>query len=99
MPSSAGLREPYRRRAQLQLASSLRNLGRLDEAMAIVDDVAARHPESLGAAAFRALVHHDAGDPTGALRGLLGVITATSTDPDVARYRRSLTAYGEQLGS
>ncbi len=95
----AGLREPYRHRAQLQLASSLRNLGRVEEAVAIVDDVTARHPESLGAAAFSALVHHDAGDPTGALRGLLGVVAATSSDPDVARYRRSLTAYGEQLGS
>lgn len=94
----AGLREPLRHRAQLQLASSLRNLGRLAEAVAIVDDVTARHPESVGAAAFSALVHHDAGDPTGALRVLLGAVAATSTDPDVARYRRSLTASGEQLG-
>ena len=33
----------------------------LDEAVAVIDDVAARHPDSLGVAAFRALVHHDAG--------------------------------------
>ncbi len=93
-----GLREPFRHRAQLQLASTLRNLGRLDEAVLLVDDVTTRHPESLGAAAFGALVHHDAGDPTGALRLLLRAVAATSSDADVARYRRSLTAYGEQLG-
>ncbi|KRE62767.1 tetratricopeptide repeat protein [Nostocoides sp. Soil756] len=93
-----GLREPLRHRAQLQLASSLRNLGRSAEALAVVDEVAARHPESVGVAAFRALVAHDAGDPTGALRGLLAVVAATSTDPDVERYRRALTAYAQQLG-
>ena len=58
---AAGLREPHRHRAQLQLASSLRNVGRVDEAVAVIDDLAARHPDSLGVAAFRALVHHDAG--------------------------------------
>src|SRR6476661_7211248 len=43
---AAGLREPHRHRAQLQLASSLRNVGRLDEALAVVEDVTARHPDS-----------------------------------------------------
>ncbi len=94
---AAGLREPHRHRAQLQLASSLRNLHRPDEAVALVDDVAARHPESLGVAAFRALVHHDAGAPTRALAELLAAIATTSTDPDVVRYRRALTAYAAEL--
>jgi cyanophycin synthetase len=93
-----GLREPLRHRAQLQLASSLRNLGRPDEALGVVADVSARHPESLGVAAFRALVEHDAGHPTAALRELLCTVVATSTDPDVERYRRALTAYAEELG-
>ena len=80
---AAGLREPHRHRAQVQLASSLRNLGRLDEAVAVIDDVAARHPDSLGVAAFRALVHHDAGASTRALSELVAAVAATSTDPDV----------------
>ena len=95
---SAGLREPHRHRAQVQLASSLRIVGRLDEAVAVIDDVAARHPDSLGVAAFRALVHHDAGGSARALSELLSAIAATSTDPDVVRYRRALTAYATQLG-
>jgi len=94
---STGLREPHRHRAQLQLASSLRNLGRLEEALAVVDDVAARHPESLGAAAFRALVRHDTGGSTVALSELLASVAATSGDPDVVRYRRALTAYAAEL--
>jgi cyanophycin synthetase len=95
---AAGLREPHRHRAQLQLASSLRNVGRVDEAVAVIDDVAARHPDSLGVAAFRALVHHDAGGPGRALGDLLAAVAATSTDPDVVRYRRALTAYAAELG-
>ena len=94
---AAGLREPHRHRAQVQLASSLRNVGRLDEAVAVIDDVAARHPDSLGVAAFRALVHHDAGGSTRALSELLAAVATTSTDPDVVRYRRALTAYAAQL--
>ena len=93
-----GLREPLRHRAQLQLASSLRSEGRHDEALAVVRDVSSRHPESVGVAAFRALVEHDAGHPSTALRELLGTVLATSTDPDVEHYRRVLTAYAEQLG-
>ncbi|GAA4402650.1 hypothetical protein GCM10023168_13410 [Fodinibacter luteus] len=94
---ATGLREPQRHRAQVQLASTLRNLGRLDEAVAVIDDVAARHPESLGVAAFRALVRHDADTPTHALADLLAAVVASSTDPDVVRYRRALTAYAAEL--
>jgi len=94
---AAGLREPHRHRAQVQLASSLRNLGRLVEAVTVIDDVAARHPESLGVSAFRALVHHDAGNATQALSALLTAVASTSSDPDVARYRRALTAYAAGL--
>ena len=94
---AAGLREPHRHRAQVQLASSLRNLGRVDEALAVLDDVATRHPDSLGVAAFRALAQHDAGRPTGALAALLAAVATTSTDPDVVRYRRALTAYATAL--
>jgi cyanophycin synthetase len=94
---AAGLREPHRHRAQVQLASSLRNLRRLEEAVSVIDDVAARHPDSLGVAAFRALVHHDAGGSTRALSELLAAVASTSTDPDVVRYRRALTAYAARL--
>ena len=94
---SAGLREPFRHRCQVQLASSLRLLGRTEQAVAVIDAAGAAYPDSLGVAAFRALVRHDAGDPTGALADLLATIAATSADPDVERYRRSLGRYAEAL--
>ena len=95
---ASGLREPLRHRAQVQLASSLRVLGRHAEAATVIEEVAASHPDSLGVAAFRALVQHDAGHPTDALRDLLTAVVTTSTDPDVERYRRALTAYAAELG-
>jgi cyanophycin synthetase len=95
---ASGLREPYRHRAQLQLASSLRNLGRLDEAEEVVDEVVSRYPNSVGAAMFRALVLYDSGRSGEALRDLLTSLATSSTDDDVARYRRALTAYARSLG-
>ena len=92
-----GLREPYRHRCQVQLASSLRVLGRHRDAVTVVEEVATAYPDSLGVAAIRALVHHDAGDPTGALAGLLGAVAATSADPDVARYRAAIAGYAAEL--
>lgn len=93
----AGLREPHRHQAQVQLASTLRNLGRHEAARVVIAEAAARHPHSLGIAAFRALVEHAAGDPTAALRGLLSTLAATSTDADVALYRRAIAAYADEL--
>ncbi len=91
------LREPYRHRAKVQLASSLRNLGRTGEAVAILETLGEERPESIGIAGFRALALHSAGRADEALRVLLGAVAATSTDEDVLRYRRSLTAYAEEL--
>ena len=93
------LREPYARRARVQLASTLRNLGRVDEAVVLLDELAAAHPDSLGVAAFRALALHSAGRPDEALGSMLQAVAATSTDEDVTRYRRSLAAYGRDLSS
>jgi cyanophycin synthetase len=47
---------------------------------------------------FRAMIQHDAGDPSAALRDLLGVLATESTDADVTRYRRALGAYAQILG-
>ena len=44
--------------------------------MTAIEEAATAYPDSLGVAAVRALVHHDAGDPTGALAGLLTLTLA-----------------------
>ena len=94
---AAGLREPFRHRCQVQLASSLRNLGEQERAVGVIEEASRAYPDSLGIAAFRALIVHDAGEPTDALSHLLGVIAATSADPDVERYRRALAGYAGRL--
>lgn len=95
---NSGLREPFRHRAVIQLASSLRNLGEHEEAVRLLDELAADRPESIGIAGFRALALHSAGRSADALGSLLAAVAQASMDEDVLRYRRSLTAYAEELG-
>ncbi|MFC7492401.1 MULTISPECIES: tetratricopeptide repeat protein [unclassified Knoellia] len=92
-----GLREPYRHRAVIQLASSLRNVGRHEEAVGLLDELALDRPDSIGIAGFRALALHSAGRPAEALGSLLAAVAHASMDDDVLRYRRSLTAYAQEL--
>ncbi|MCA1781012.1 MAG: tetratricopeptide repeat protein [Intrasporangiaceae bacterium] len=92
-----GLREPFRHRCQVQLASSLRSLDLAARAAPVVEEAATAYPDSLGIAAFRALVRHDAGDATSALADLLATIAATSADPDVERYRQAIAQAAAQL--
>lgn len=79
------------------MASSLRNLGRHDEALRHIHAAQERYPDSLGIAAFAALIEHDAGHADQALGRLIATIAGVSTDGDVERYRRALTAYGVAL--
>lgn len=96
---NSGLREPFRHRAVIQLASSLRNLGQHDAAVRLLDELALDRPESIGIAGFRALALHSAGRSADALGSLLAAVAHGSMDEDVLRYRRSLTAYAEDLAS
>lgn len=82
------------RAAQLtiQHASTLRNLGRVDEAIAMLR-AAPEHP-AVGAApaVFLALALHSAGRPDEALRVALEAI-----EPSLPRYHRSVRAYAAAL--
>ncbi|MEO3935373.1 tetratricopeptide repeat protein [Dermatophilaceae bacterium Soc4.6] len=94
---ASGLREPFRHRAQLQAASSLRVVGETDEALSLLDEVALSQPRSAAAAAFRALTLADTGREREAVADLLDALVDHSPDEDTTAYRVSLRAYAEQL--
>ena len=92
-----GLSEPFRHRALLQKASTLRHLGRLEESLAILDALAQERPNSLVVQAFRAFTLHDLDRDAEALREVLRTALAGSTDPDVARYPSSLRRFTDAI--
>ena len=64
---SLGLADPDRGRAVIQLASTLRNLGRMDDACATLDAIAPGHALAPVADAFRALIRADSTEVTALL--------------------------------
>ncbi|MDO5619431.1 tetratricopeptide repeat protein [Kocuria sp.] len=79
-------------RLNIQQGSTLRNVGRLDEAITMLE-AAEPHPEiGQARAVFLALALHDAGRHAEALRVALGAVI-----PDLPRYRQSAAAYAQAL--
>ena len=89
-----GLTAERRRRAVIQLASSLRNIGEADESVALLTAELAREPDELDDAvrAFLALALADVGREREALSHAL-----TALAPHLARYQRSLASYAQEL--
>ncbi|HWC21824.1 MAG TPA: tetratricopeptide repeat protein [Flexivirga sp.] len=85
--------EPYRHRALIQQASTLRLLGRLEESLAILDRLVADHPDNSAVVLFRALTLHDLGRDTEALRATTMQLVTMSAEADVQRYLNSLTRF------
>lgn len=91
---AAGLPGVARRRARIQLASSLRNVGAADEAVQMLRDELALPADALTGAvrAFLALALADVGRER---EGLMHSLTALA--PLLPRYNRSLAAYAAAL--
>ena len=89
-----GLGPERRRRAVIQLASSLRNLGRAEEGVALLTDELAAGSDELDDAvrAFLALALTDVGRCPEAVSHAL-----TALAPHLPRYQRSLAAYAQDL--
>ena len=94
---AGGLREPHRHRAQLQLASSLRVVGRTAEAHGLVADVLEARPHNTAALMLRALVQADLGQERQAVADLIRATLEATTDVDTQAYRRALRAYADEL--
>jgi predicted Zn-dependent protease len=81
--------------ARIQLASTLRNLGELEESVAILREVVAEHPEHRAARMFLALALVSAGRGPEAVHELLDLLLTNPGPPE--QYQRSLRAYAQDL--
>jgi hypothetical protein len=92
----AGLEGERRRRAVIQLASSLRNLGEVAESVALLEAERARTSDGLddAVAAFLALALADAGSGREGL-----AIALEALAPHLPRYQRSTANYARALVS
>ena len=86
-----GLDDAHATRARIQLASTLRNLGRTDEALALLS-VPSDSGYDAARRAFLALALHSAGRHDEALRQALEALI-----PTLPRYHRSLSGYAAEL--
>jgi tetratricopeptide (TPR) repeat protein len=90
-----GLEEPYRSRAVIQLASTLRNLGQPDQAITLLQEGFATtpdHPLGDAARAFLALCLADSGDTLSATAVALDALAQ-----HLPEYSRSVRAYAGDL--
>lgn len=89
-----GVTGERRRRAVIQMASSLRNLGRPEESVALLTEERARTSDHLddAVAGFLALALADVGREREGLRLALQALA-----PHLPRYQRSLANYGRLL--
>jgi tetratricopeptide (TPR) repeat protein len=87
-----GLPDDERAQCTIQLASTIRNLGRADESLALLRDAAPYPPYSTAFAAFEALALASLGRP---VEGLSLVLRALA--PTLPRYQRSVAAYADEL--
>jgi predicted Zn-dependent protease len=81
--------------ARIQLASTLRNLGEFEEAVAILRDVVAHEPGHRAARMFLSLALLSDGQPEAAVHELIDLLLTNPGQPE--RYTKSLRAYADDL--
>jgi tetratricopeptide (TPR) repeat protein len=91
---AAGLEAPRHDEAQLQLASTLRNLGHYDQAIELLEQISSESPIHTDAQAFLAMALLDSGQPTKAVKLAVNALAQHSSI-----YAGAIRAYAEELGS
>lgn len=89
---AAGLDGERKPQAFIQLGSSLRNVGRADEAVDLLAEQKSNEVTGDAAQAFLALALHTAGKPDEALR-----VALTALAPTLPMYRGAITNYADEL--
>ncbi len=92
-----GVPASERRNFFVGFGSTLRNVGRADEAVAVLAQAIADDPEYAPFHAFLALALHAAGHPRAALAAMLGCALEVARPNAFDRYERSLNEYHREL--
>ncbi len=88
-----GLSSDYEAYALLQLGSSLRNVGRVPEALAILGQAQREFPHLWSVSLFQALALHSSGRDADALKTVMLATLKYGESSDLERYRRALANY------
>ncbi|MEI8410833.1 MULTISPECIES: tetratricopeptide repeat protein [unclassified Kribbella] len=94
-----GLTGEIRRKCLLQYGSTLRNLDRFDESLAVFKAACAEFPESDSLRVFKSLTLHAAGDKDKALATLLLVIADRLRTPEIKRYEAAIRGNADYLAN
>ncbi len=94
---AGNLTDDEMRRALLGLGSTYRTLGRDAESVQTLRQGIERFPDFRPFRVFLALTTYNLGQPREAVQELLTLLLETTSDPNIQRYRRSLTDYAEDL--
>jgi tetratricopeptide (TPR) repeat protein len=94
---AAGLDGETLRKCLLQYGSTLRNLGRFDESLAVLDRALATFPESESVRVWHALSLHAAGRSDAAVAALMDLAADRIRTPDLLRYEPALRGNAEYL--
>ena len=92
-----GVPEHHRRRFLVGYGSTLRNVGRADEAVAVLAQAIADDPGYPAFTAFLALALADAGHPKAALATMLGCVLDVAAPGTLDGYERALSEYHREL--
>jgi tetratricopeptide (TPR) repeat protein len=92
-----GLDDEELRGALLGLGSTLRALGRDDEAAEVFRLGIERFPDYRPLRVFNAMLRYNTGESREAVADLLTILLESTSDGDILEYRRALTAYAEDL--
>lgn len=84
-------------RLYIQTGSTLRNLRRLDEARAVLQEGLKRFPQSQALKVFLALTEHTSGNSSSAVRLLIDCLLETSSDASISDYQKALRFYSENF--
>jgi predicted Zn-dependent protease len=94
---AGGLPAEQARDAMLGLGSTLRALGRDDEAAEVFADGLRRCPGHRPLRVFRAMLRYNTGESREAVADLLRVLVESTEDPEIRQYERAISAYAEDL--